>query len=186
MAVPKSAGGDTFFGVPFSSLGATSGLILGGTRPTGDYAPFLVRSPIQISELSYQLTGITAGGTVDLTVRIYDADSDWQPVAGTGRLLATTTHTATGVTTVTGLSVSLPPGRYLTELLQESVSHNATMRVFGADVDGWAGMDLTAAAQNPGRTPRAANHTTGGSWTIMGSTGTTGAPHSVLYKWSLT
>jgi hypothetical protein len=188
-AVPVADGGGKFFGIPGTFLGPSGTYGLGGTRPTADFGPFVVPYPIVINEIQYQTTAFSAGSdNITLQVSIYDADDEWQPIASTGRLISTVAETGTGITTVTGLSVTLPAGRYLTELVQSSSDRFATIRAYGVGTSGLAVMDLTTTPQNASRRITVRSAGTGGiKWDRMESPGFNGGgvAHAVLYKWSL-
>jgi hypothetical protein len=186
LAVPVGSAGAKFFGVPESSLVAVSTYNMAGTRPTTILSPFSVKAPVLIEELSYQITGFTGGTNLDLLVSVYDADLDWQPVAGTGRLLSTTNHTGVGVTTITGLSATLNEGRYVTELRQVSgVGSFCAVRVFGVDVAGASVMNLAVNPQNGIRLAFTTAAATGTKWADFNQSAAGGGiGHPVLFQWS--
>jgi hypothetical protein len=184
-AVPANSTGGTYFGVPFNSLQGHALVTLVGGRPNSHYSPFVVRSPIQITELAYQVAS-TPPTPLQLTVNLYEADSSWQPIVASKRVLSPAiTHTAINTTTVTGLSETLGPGRYLTEVYQQS--DQATLRAYGCALENLATMDFAVSPQNSGRIFRAlsvgANE--GSPWTASISLSVGGSAHMVLFKWSL-
>jgi hypothetical protein len=185
-AVPVNSTSGRYFGVPGGALTVSGGTTLSGSRPNSHYSPFVVRHPITISELQYEVTN-SPSPAAEVTVWIVDADDEWQPIAGTQRLVSPLiAHTVAGVTTVTGLSETLQPGRYLTELNQ-TLSNQASYRSFGVPVEGLAVMDLTSNPTLAGR--RLFASTAGqGKWssvTPINVPNSAGVIHMVLYKWSL-
>jgi hypothetical protein len=185
-AVPVDNTGTRYFGVPGGSLTVSGTVLLSGNRPNSHYSPFVVRHPITISELQYEVTN-SPSPAAEVTVSIVDADDEWQPIAGTQRLVsALIAHTTANVTTVTGLSETLQSGRYLTEFNQ-SLSNQGFYRSFGVPVEGLAIMDLTSSPTIAAR--RLFSATSGqGKWSSAPATNvpnSAGVIHMVLYKWSL-
>jgi hypothetical protein len=185
-AVPvRTDTGAKYFGIPGNSLQTAAVYLLQGSRPNSHYSPFVVRSPITIEELSYQVTA-TPASTSQLSVNLYDADQDWQPIFATKRVMSTAiSQTAINVTTVTGLSETLQPGRYVTEVFQQD--QQTQLRVYGCAVEGLAVMIFAANPQNSGRTlVKLGAAAAGELWTgnlVTANHG--GVAHFVLYKWSL-
>jgi hypothetical protein len=192
LAVPNTAG-TTFFGIPGASIGPwTASQNLSGTRPTALYSPFIVREPVTISAYQHRIASIsgTTPISVTLTVRVWSANTSWQPIAGTSSLLGSVTLTANAatVTEVTGLSVALAPGRYLTEVIQASDANSVNATLFAVPVEGTPVHELNTTPQNPGRVWTRTSASAGDGWNaVSGTTVSTGfTQHFVLYRWSMT
>lgn len=104
----KNADATIYYSIPGNQAAtvATSAITANVVR----YAPFLVKTPITLDQLSIE---VTAAGAASTTARlgIYNADTDWQPtslVVDAG----TVAVDSTGVKTAS-ISQSLSPGRYL-------------------------------------------------------------------------
>lgn len=94
--------------------------------------PFAPRSPITLTAIAVRCSTLAASSLV--RVGICAADDDWQPSS----LLDERTFdtTSTGVKSVTGLSISLPAGRYL--ILQRSEGGNPTMVRWNGTQSPWS------------------------------------------------
>lgn len=129
---PVPAGGVARRGVPGVMLGAESADSFDGGSGLR-YYPFVVHRTLTITEAAVR---VTAGTNVGLTLEAYviPADSSWQPT-GLATFLGQVDGSSTGVKTFTGLSITLPPGRYLGELF-ESNGSNLVVQAYSSFVPG--------------------------------------------------
>lgn len=103
-------GGNGFYVFPGLRIGSSNVAIATPSANWLVYFPFVVTERMTIEEVAVEVTTAVGGATFYLG--IYEADTEWQPgnlVYGSGSLSGATT----GKKSETGLSVVLPPGRYL-------------------------------------------------------------------------
>lgn len=176
-----TTGATKYFGIPgvnVYGVGTTAGAV-GNVY----YFPFYVNWPITITNWQFE---VTTGPASDANVRIgiYAADGDMQP---TGAPLYDSGSTAvatafTGTKSATGLSVALPPGRYL---IAWNLDVALTYRTFfaagtpiatgmGASplITRFLGVQAYGAFPNPGTV-----------WTT-GTSGATGIIYPAAFKWT--
>jgi hypothetical protein len=176
-SLPLPDGGTRFYGFP-QSLVNTSVPARGGAKPRVDYSPWLAPRPMLITSALTENTAV-AGGTFSLY--IWDADEDWQPVAGTSRLIALNVSTASAaVSEFTGLSISIPAGRYVTGCIVDGA--NVVLRTWHAAVPS-ANVMTTSSVNLTARALFKAGASFGDKWNAEQPISTGGVMQPVLFKW---
>jgi hypothetical protein len=117
---------------------------IGGPAPRLRYGAAVVPTTINITEALASVITAAVGATIDYYIS--DADADWQPISSTGRTVATGIDASTtGAKEITGLDITLSPGRYLIIMV---TSEQPTVRLWGSMVAD-AGAMTSAISQNP-------------------------------------
>jgi hypothetical protein len=152
---------------------------IGGGAPRRRYSPILISKTVTISEALAHVTAAAVSGTADWY--IFDADTDWQPIAGTNRTVATGVDVATpGAKVITGLNITLTPGRYILHFVTDA---GPTIRLWGAIVPD--GQTITSASnQLPGTYfLRSDAADLDAKWGATSTFSGGGVQQSMLFKW---
>lgn len=108
------SGGSRALVIPGVILNTGASTTATPAKDTLIYRPFELRASKTLAGVFHEVTSV-GSSSCKTTIAIYSADAAWQP---TSRLwwaeYDTSSVGGTGVKSTTGLSVSLPPGRYLT------------------------------------------------------------------------
>lgn len=113
----------TYYTVPGTAIGAVSTKALTASRI--QYTPFVVDTTITLDQWICETTAAGAGGTV-IRAAIYAADINRQPLA---RLVDGGTVVADTIAVKTAtISITLPPGLYLSAIISDGTPTMRTMR----------------------------------------------------------
>lgn len=123
---PELSGSTKYYVIPGQQIISAS-TISGVVGDSDWYTPFMVRSPVLVDQMAFEVT--TAGTATIYGIGTYRADRDWQPLGGPLLDSGNIDVELAGIKTFTpSTPVLLRPGRYL------SVSNGngtTTMRTFG-------------------------------------------------------
>jgi len=166
----------------FSSIGPSpvGTFVTAASGVRAYYSPFIVTKAITITEARLVILNSGAGRAGDAF--LHSADDNWNIVSGTTTTLATGLDFSTsGAKTITGLSLTLQPGRYLSEVFKNNAD-GVQFRTYSIIVGG-AEFQLLDINHNLGVRLFSNSTTANTGWTSVETAGFGGFMQIFSWKW---